>query len=158
MEQPLIDAATAVLHVWGLEPFQQQFVADGESLALLALLCNQAAKLADVRGDHSTAEQLYAYKPILLRAALSSPGLIWWAAPHTWGQGTIALFIELPPPVGQIAFHLQDDEPELADLLATAPGAEGQRWDGLPKQAQAGELARAWLARGATENRDESTS
>ena len=158
MEQTLIEAATAVLRVWGLEPFEKQFVADGESIALLALLCNQAAKLADVRGDHSTAKQLYHSKPILLRAALTSPGLVWWAAPHTWGRGTIALFIELPPPVGQIAFHLDGDEPELADLLAAAPEAEGRRWDGLPKQARAGELARAWLARRDADEQGESST
>jgi hypothetical protein len=155
MDQALIDAAMTVLTVWGLEPFQEHFVADGESLALLALLCNQAAKLADARGDQAVAQQLYAAKPILLRAALQSPGLVWWAAPHTWGRGTIALFVELPPPVGQIAFHLQGDEPELADLFAAVPTADGRRWDGLPKQSRAGELARAWLAQRTSDNPSE---
>ena len=146
MNETLREAATAVLTVWGLEPCHAQFIADGESLALLALLCNQAAKLADARGDHSTAERLYAIKPVLLRAALQFPDLDWWAAPHAWGRTTTVLFMTLPEPVGQIAFHIDDDEPLLADLIANAPAAEGRRWDGLPKQQRAGELARQWLA------------
>ena len=148
MDETLHEAATAVLTVWGLEPFGEQFVADGESLALLALLCNQAAKLAEARGDHGTAERLYSFKPVLLRAALEFPSLDWWAAPHAWGRTTTVLFITVSPPVGQLAFHIADDEPLLADLLANAPAAEGRRWDGLPKQQRAGR-ARPPVARGA---------
>ena len=107
---------------------------------------NQAAKLAAARGEHERAAASFAAKPILLRAALTAPGAMWWAAPHGWGQGSTALFIEVAEPVGQIAFHILDDEPALRDLLENAPSANGRRWDGLPKQERAGELTRKWLA------------
>ena len=140
MDHQLIDAAAYTLAVWGLEDHQERLLADHDGLALLALLCNQAAKLAEARGEHERAQRLYVAKPVLLRAALTAPSAVWWAAPHGWGHGSVALFIEVAEPVGQIAFHITGDEPELRDLLEDAPGADGRLLGWL---AQTGSRGRA---------------
>ncbi|NJO81554.1 MAG: hypothetical protein HC828_01500 [Blastochloris sp.] len=119
-----------------------------DGLALLTLLCNAAAK------QHP---ELYRYKVPLLRAVVArSRRREWWAQAHTHDQATtylntVAVFVEttigpiLDLPGVQLSAHISAEDARR--YFRRAPCPNGRPWAGIPLQARAEEIARAYLDR-----------
>lgn len=130
-------AAARVLGTCDLDVLERaRFLDSPTGAALLALLCNAAAK---------TFPALYAEKSLLLRHAIALSG-DWWATPHQYGDTYPAdTVIYLETLVGRMAFHVKRSDPLLVDVLSTAPTSD-RGWDGQSLQSRARELALVWLA------------
>lgn len=108
---------------------------DPTGAALLALLCNAAAK-------HD--ERLYAHKSALIRHAISLAS-DWWAKPHPYGEQYAAdTVVYIETALARFAFHCKRDDPLLVDVLDSAPYSD-RGWGGVRLQEMARELAHQWL-------------
>ena len=99
-------AAAEVLAAWGLKPHLTAFLKSADGLALLAHLCNAAAKMID--------SGYYQAKPLLVQFAAE-------AHPFAWHRDGI-IYIETV--VGQVSFHVFDGEEEHLPVRPT-PWAGG---------------------------------
>jgi hypothetical protein len=145
MNEQLHMAGHAVLTVWQIDPSQaDRFFSSSDGLALLALLCNTAAK------QHPN---LYGFKSALVAAACrATPNDCWWVDTHEYGEGEHAqqmpvYFIETGivfehDPL-QLAFHFRSGD-DLPDVV-NAPTANGRRWRGQRAQANATQILADWL-------------
>jgi len=161
----LIAACHAVLAAWSHnERHTAALLGSTDGLALLALLCNAAAK------NHST---LYQYKALLVSASCrATPRNRWWVDSHRYAVATqvgwfdrlnrwwesrfggylyatsmLIIFIETGQPFAgdtlQLAFHFRPGD-ELPDV-GNAPPANGRMWRGQRAQAQAAQIAQQWI-------------
>ena len=113
----------------------EEMLADPRGAALLALLCNAAAKEAPA---------MYAFKYTLLRRAIELAS-DWWAAPHAYGDAYEAdTVIYIENSIGRFSFHVRSSDPQIADLLADAPTSD-RGWSGKPLQPIAKQLAQSWI-------------
>lgn len=117
-------AISEVLKAWGLQKHTPKFFcADG--YVILALLCNAAAKFID--------DSFYDYKSMLIWKAINDHNSCWK------DEGVV--YFETS--VGQISFHVFEDEDELL------PAANGRQWLGGWMQDRCVEIAMAFLNGGA---------
>jgi len=161
----LIAACRAVLAAWNIdERHAAVLLGSADGLALLALLCNAAAKQNP---------NLYQYKAQLVAAACrATPRNRWWIDQHRFAIATPVgwfnrlnlwwesrfgwylaattmpiVFIETGVPFDgdtlQLAFHFRpgDDLPDLGN----APTAQGRHWRKQRAQARAAQIAADWL-------------
>jgi len=134
--------AAIVLAAWELPAnCGQMMLADAQGAALLALLCNAAAKR-----DAS----LYTYKaPFLAHAIEMARRTGWavWRQAHRFGeqQYNVDTCIWIETALGRMSWHVRSDEPLLTSWLRLLPERDAG-WDGVSMQAQAGGLAIRWLA------------
>jgi hypothetical protein len=135
-----LERAVAVLAAHSLPAAAAGTMLDNaDGAALLALLCNAAAK-AD--------PALYIHKaPLLLNAVAQAQqaGVAVWAKPHSFEQGyqvDTCVFIETG--LGRMQWHVRKGDPILADMIRLLPYRE-EGWDGISKQAIARQLAVDWL-------------
>lgn len=132
------DALTTVL-----QGDLQLLLARPHGQALAAMLANKLAKEAqyELKND-DLSRTFYKLKSSLLASALRSRQVTYWAASHAHGDyGQVMIMVEDIPGVGQLAFHVRRDDPDLADLLTVAPEPAGRAWDGVKKQ----ESILAWI-------------
>lgn len=161
----LIAACRDVLAAWALDEHDAAtLLGSADGLALLALLCNTAAK------QYPT---LYQYKALLVAAACrATPRHFWWVDTHRYALATQVgwcnqlnlwwesrfgwylhattmpiIFIETGLPFGddtrQLAFHFRPGD-ELPDL-GSAPTANGRMWRKQRAQANVARIAADWL-------------
>lgn len=125
-------------------PNRQRLLRSRDGIALLALLCNAAAKQNPA---------LYRHKLTLVRATVArSKRSEWWIDPHRFDQGhPVAYGIFIETSIGpildlervQMVFHITEAD---ARFFCNAPTATGRTWAGIPLQSRAEELALAFLA------------
>ena len=163
----LIAACREVMAAWAIdERHTANLLGSADGLALLALLCNAAAK------QHP---YLYHLKALLVAAACrATPRNCWWVDRHRYAIVTQVgwfdqlnlwwharfgwylyaismpiIFIETGLPFAgdtlQLAFHFRPGD-ELPDV-GNAPTANGRTWRGQRAQANAGQIATDWLSR-----------
>jgi hypothetical protein len=113
--------AQEVLDAWRLSRHQRRFLQSLDGKALLAHLCNAAAKEFN--------PSFYEYKSDLIFQAIEGN-------PQAWQEDGI-VYVETP--VGQVSFHVFEGEDD--DL----PPAHGRVWCGLPNQWKARSMALGWL-------------
>jgi hypothetical protein len=117
-----------------------QLLTDATGSALLCLLANAAAKMAQF--DDGIAVR-YEHKQLLLRRAIRV-SRDWWAVPHAYGDyADTVVYVETP--FARFSFHCRRADPYLADLLERAPSSE-RGWSGMSLQPYAGQLALGYLA------------
>jgi hypothetical protein len=144
MNEQLHMAGHAVLAAWQIDPSRaDRFFSSSDGLALLALLCNAAAK------QHPN---LYGFKSALVAAACrATPNDRWWADTHQYGESDQeqmpVYLIETGLPFAgetlQLAFHFRPGD-ELPDV-GNAPTANGRKWRGQRAQANAAQILVDWL-------------
>lgn len=114
--------ACEILGWFDLDMHTDRFLNSFDSLALLANCCNCAAKWFD--------DDLYVYKPLLVRLASLHPDADAWAS-----EGIVYLETGL----GQVSFHALWGED------AGLPEANGRVWNGLEYQMNAPLVAQAFI-------------
>ncbi len=127
-------------------PRRRRLLCSRDGVALLALLCNAAAKHRPT---------LYRHKAFLIHAAVvRSRRRDWWIDTHATAPGaaprpilllntTIGPILDLERV--QLSFHLH--QRDVARFFRHAPAAQGRRWMGVPLQPHIEALALAWLNR-----------
>ena len=109
---------------------------DPEGAALLALLCNAAAKERQL---------FYRYKYRLIAWAVEQAA-DWWAAPAApYGEYATDTVIYIQHSE-RYAFHVESTNEHMAGLLIDPPRSE-RGWSGRALQPIARQLAAEWLAR-----------
>ena len=117
-----------------------QLLTDDTGAALLCLVANAAAKLAQFDAEIAVR---YEHKRLLLRRAIRMAA-DWWATPHAYGDyADTVVYVETP--FARFSFHCRSKDPYLADLLERAP-ASARGWSGGALQPYAEQLARGYLA------------
>jgi hypothetical protein len=127
-------------------PRRRRLLCSRDGVALLALLCNAAAKRTPT---------LYRHKAFLIHAAvIRSRRSDWWIDTHVTRPGDVPRSVLLlDTTIGpildlehvQLSFHLQ--QRDLVRFFRHAPTAQGRRWMGIPLQPRAEALTLAWLNR-----------
>lgn len=124
-------------------PRRHRLLRSRDGIALLALLCNAAAKRNSA---------LYRHKLTLIRATVARSGRSeWWIDPHRFDEGyPVAYGIFIETTIGpicdldrvQVVFHITEAD---ARFFRNAPTTNGRTWAGIPLQGRAEEIARAFL-------------
>jgi hypothetical protein len=127
-------------------PRRRRLLCSRDGVALLALLCNAAAKRTPT---------LYRHKAFLIHAAvMRSRRSDWWIDTYTAGldktpRSVLLLDTTIGPILDlehvQLSFHVQ--QRDLVRFFRRAPTAQGRHWKGVPLQPHAEALALAWLNR-----------
>lgn len=143
-ELPIETVAQLVMAYHALDWRQaNRMLSHPEGVAILALLCNAAAKEAPV---------MYQFKSNLIWLALDLAS-DWWATPHTYGDTYEAdTLIYIENRIGRFAFHVKADDPILAGVVFNAPRSD-RGWNGVSMQARARQIALDWLTEQASEER-----